>query len=308
MRLLIGHDSYVWSHSVKKHVYKRLSFWDLVYAVLFAAVVLSAILLIRSCHSPSRIPEGFSVTALDVGQGQSIVLSSDGFTAVVDCGSSSIPDAGLITGEYLLSTGCEKVDLLILSHYHSDHTNGLPQLTDLVDIDTILLPLPSEDDTYISGRIVSLAERSGIDLVFVSEDLMLPLGNAELTLYAPLGGETENENCVIVLCSQEGFDVLMTADAPSDIEYRLLRHADLPDIEILIAGHHGSAGSTSQDLLDTVLPEIAVISVGENDYGHPAVSLLDRLESNGIAVYRTDEYGNVTFSLHDDDNGKPIHS
>jgi competence protein ComEC len=281
---------------VKKHINKRLSLWDIVYAILFAIVVLSILFLVRSCHAPSKIPDCFSVTALDVGQGQSIVLYSDGFTAVVDCGSSSVPDAGVKTGEYLLSTGCDKIDYLILSHYHSDHTNGLPQLADIVDIDTILLPFPPAEDSYISDRIVSLADRSGIDLVYVSEDLSLKLGNAELTLFAPLGSETENENCVIVLCSQEGFDVLMTADVPSDIEYRLLQHNDLPDIEILIAGHHGSAGSTSQDLLDTVLPEIAIISVGENEYGHPAASLLKRLEANGIAVYRTDESGNITFS------------
>ncbi len=281
---------------MKKHINKRLSLWDIVYAILFAIVVLSIVFLVRSCHAPSKIPDNFSVTALDVGQGQSIVLYSDGFTAVVDCGSSSVPDAGIKTGEYLLSTGCDKIDYLILSHYHSDHTNGLPQLADIVDIDTILLPFPPAEDSYISDRIVSLADRSGIDLLYVSEDLSLKLGNAELTLFAPLGSETENENCVIVLCSQEGFDVLMTADAPSDIEYRLLQHNDLPDIEILIAGHHGSAGSTSQDLLDRVLPEIAIISVGENEYGHPAASLLKRLEANGIAVYRTDESGNITFS------------
>ena len=281
---------------MKKHINKRLSLWDIVYAILFAIVVLSMVFLVRSCHAPSKIPDSFSVTALDVGQGQSIVLYSDGFTAVVDCGSSSVPDAGIKTGKYLLSTGCDKIDYLILSHYHSDHTNGLPQLADIVDIDTILLPFPPAEDSYISDRIVSLADRSGINLVYVSEDLSLKLGNAELTLFAPLGSETENENCVIVLCSQEGFDVLMTADAPSDIEYRLLQHNDLPDIEILIAGHHGSAGSTSQDLLDTVLPEIAIISVGENEYGHPAASLLKRLEANGIAVYRTDESGNITFS------------
>ena len=281
---------------MKKHINKRLSLWDIVYAILFAIVVLSMVFLVRSCHAPSKIPDSFAVTALDVGQGQSIVLYSDGFTAVVDCGSSSVPDAGIKTGKYLLSTGCDKIDYLILSHYHSDHTNGLPQLADIVDIDTILLPFPPAEDSYISDRIVSLADRSGIDLVYVSEDLSIKLGNAELTLFAPLGSETENENCVIVLCSQEGFDVLMTADAPSDIEYRLLQHNDLPDIEILIAGHHGSAGSTSQELLDTVLPEIAIISVGENEYGHPAASLLKRLEANGIAVYRTDESGNITFS------------
>lgn len=281
---------------MKKRAGKRVSIWDILYVVLAAVVVLSAILIIRSCSGPAEIPEGFSVTALDVGQGQSVVLTSDTSTAVVDCGSTSVTDPGRIAGDYLLANGRRHIDLMILSHYHSDHTNGLDQLAREVDIGTILLPVPPEDDTYIHDRIVSLAERLDIDISYITQDTTISLGDAELTLYAPLGGETENENCVIVLCSQDGFDVLMTADAPASTEYRLLDHADLPDIEILVAGHHGSAGSTSQDLLETVTPEAAIISVGENEYGHPAGSLLRRLSENGVAVYRTDESGNITFA------------
>ena len=141
-----------------------------------------------------------------------------------------------------------------------------------------------------------MADHRDIDLIYVTQDMTVSMGGAEITLYAPLGSETENESCVIVLCTQEDFDVLITGDSPSTIEYRLLDHADLPDIELLVVGHHGSASSTSQDLLDAVTPEIAVISVGENSYGHPANSVLRRLDNEGILVYRTDENGSLTFA------------
>ena len=268
---------------MKKRAGKRVSIWDIIYVVLAAVVVLSAVLIIRSCSGSSEIPEDCSLTVLDVGQGQSVVLTSGRYTAVVDCGSTSISDPGRITGDYLLENDRGHIDLMILSHYHSDHTNGLDQLARMVDIGAILLPQPPEDDTYIHDRIVSLADRLDIGISYISKDTTVSLGDGELTLYAPLGGETENE---------------MTADAPASIEYRLLDHADLPDIEILVAGHHGSAGSTSQDLLDAVTPEAAIISVGENEYGHPAGSLLRRLSENGVAVYRTDESGNITFAPH----------
>ena len=286
----------VWRVMLRKRTTKHRSIWDLIYILLAAVVIISIILIITPAYRHSRIPSGFSFAAVDVGQGQSIVLTSGSSTAVVDCGSASIDDPGMLTAEYLKEEGRSRIDLLILSHYRSDHTNGLPRLASMVDIGAILMPVPQEEDAYISDRIISLADRSGIDIVYIDRDLSIELGDAELTLYAPMGGETENENCVIVLCTQKNFDVLITADSPSVIEYSLLDHADLPDIEILVVGHHGSAGSTSQDLLETVQPEIAVISVGENDYGHPAGSVIRRLNENGITVYRTDESGTITFA------------
>jgi len=272
------------------------SVWDYLYAVCAAAVVLCGILVVSSLSRPADIPEGFSVTALDVGQGQSVVLISGDCTAVVDCGSTSIADPGGVAADFLIGAGRDYIDLMVLSHYHSDHTNGLTYLASQVDIGAIMLPLPQPEDAYISERIIAMADRLDIDLIYVTQDLTVSMGDAELTLYAPLGSETENESCVIALCTQDDFDVLITADSPSSVEYRLLGHARLPDIELLVVGHHGSAGSTSQDLLDAVTPEIAVISVGENSYGHPARSVIRRLDDSGILVYRTDEDGTLTFA------------
>ena len=184
---------------MKKRAGKRVSIWDIIYVVLAAVVVLSAVLIIRSCSGSSEIPEDCSLTVLDVGQGQSVVLTSSRYTAVVDCGSTSISDPGRVTGDYLHENDRGHIDLMILSHYHTDHTNGLDQLARMVDIGTILLPQPPEDDTYIHDRIVSLADRLDIGISYISKDTTVSLGDGELTLYAPLGGETENENCVIVL-------------------------------------------------------------------------------------------------------------
>ena len=75
----------------------------------------------------------------------------------------------------------------------------------------------------------------------------------------------------------------------------LLKRADLPELEILVAGHHGSKYSTTAELLEVTKPKIAAISVGDNFYGHPAQEVLDRLEEIGCAVYRTDLYGNLVF-------------
>ena len=109
------------------------------------------------------------------------------------------------------------------------------------------------------------------------------------------GGET-NEEGLSVLCTAGEFDALITGAMDQVIEGRLIKYGDLPDIEVLVAGHHGSKYSTSEKLLLAVRPELAVISVGYNTYGHPAPETLERLAAAGCEIYRTDWSGTVTFT------------
>lgn len=103
-----------------------------------------------------------------------------------------------------------------------------------------------------------------------------------------------NEECLSVLCSAGAFDVLFTGDMDADSEYRLIASHPLPDVEVLVAGHHGSRYSTGGDLLAEVRPEAAVISCGaENRYGHPHRETLIRLARAGARIYRTDLQGNI---------------
>ena len=99
-----------------------------------------------------------------------------------------------------------------------------------------------------------------------------------------------------VLATTGSFDALLTGDMGGAVEQLLVRHTDLPDMELLVAGHHGSKYSTSQELLDAVTPELALISVGkDNYYGHPAPETLERLA--GTELHRTDLEGTVTVNV-----------
>ena len=94
----------------------------------------------------------------------------------------------------------------------------------------------------------------------------------------------------------ESCDILITGDRSEAGEEELMQHTDLPDLEILIAGHHGSRTSTSWELLDETRPEIVIISVGaDNRYGHPTWETLERLKLFGCNVYRTDLEGTIIF-------------
>ena len=242
------------------------------------------------------------VTALDVGQGQSILIRQGKFLTLVDCGGDSYDSAGDIAANYIQNAGRSRLDLLVLTHFHDDHANGVLQLLERLEVKE--MAIPDEDaDLLLRQEILALAEQKGVQCRFVREDVTLQLsGEASLTLYAPLGSGDVNERGLTVLATTGAFDVLITGDMGEEVEPILLEHAALPDIELLVAGHHGSKYATSQPLLDAVRPELAFISVGEhNYYGHPAPETLERLEQSGADIYRTDRDGTLNIKISQQD-------
>lgn len=236
-----------------------------------------------------------TAAVLDVGQGQSVLLQSGGYFTLVDCGGDSRDNAGDVAADYLQSLGRFSLDLLVVSHYHADHANGIPQLLERVDVSAIALPDVEPDDP-LRAKILELAEEEGAEVWFIREDTEILLGEEQsFTLYAPLSEGTDtNEIGLTVLATAGDFDVLLTGDMDGDTERLLLDHADLPDVEVLVAGHHGSRYSTTEELLSAVKPEMAVISAGAgNRYGHPNPDTLARLEKAGSDLYRTDLQGTV---------------
>jgi competence protein ComEC len=246
----------------------------------------------------SSSQNGYTATVLNVGQGQSIVISSGDYTAVIDCGSSSGEDAGSIAEQYIRSLGRDSIDVLMLTHYHSDHANGVRWLLSSLDVGALVVPEPNFEESTLDDQIIATAQEVGADVVYVDEDLTLTLGDTEIYLYAPMGKESENERGVSMLISENDFEVLVTGDIDSSLELELLRNEDIPDIECLVVGHHGSKYSTSELLLTLTKPEIGVISVGNNTYGHPTEETLSRLEDADVQIYRTDIDGNIT--IHSD--------
>lgn len=265
----------------------------LIVPACLAVAVLAVILVANALARDNR--EGYTLTVLDVGQGQCLVFQSGDYLAVVDCGSISGEDAGDIARRFIRSLGRDTVDLLVLTHYHADHVNGVETLFSSLTVGALAGPPPSEsDDDGYRDRLLALAEERNTDVFFVSEDMTAELGSLTLSLYAPLGAESENERGVCILAAQDGFETLVTGDITAELELKLLWTHAIPDIECLIVGHHGSKYSTASLLLSAAAPETAVISVGDNNYGHPTPEVLERLQDAGVAVYRTDEDGNVT--------------
>lgn len=233
----------------------------------------------------------YSVTVLDVGQGQSILLQSEGRTFLVDCGGSSDTKSADIAAETLLAGGTDHLDGIILTHFDRDHAGGIFNLLTRISADWILVPKCRDGEvtlqqleSYMPGKVTVVSETSEISY-----------DNTVMTVFPPVLERSGNENSLCILFQGEKYGTLITGDREHLGESVLLKQTDLPEVDILIAGHHGAEDSTTQQLLDAVRPEYVFISVGENRYGHPHDALLARLKNNGCIIYRTDQNGDIVF-------------
>ena len=140
-----------------------------------------------------------------------------------------------------------------------------------------------------------MSEEKQIETDYITEKTVYSFGSGSLTLFPPPDRDADNAS-LSALMSDGEYDILITGDLDSDGEAALLAQYDLPDLEVLVAGHHGSKYSTSARLLRQTTPELVLICVGENSYGHPTQEVLNRIAAIGAAVLRTDESGDITIT------------
>lgn len=237
--------------------------------------------------------DAYRFCALNVGQGQCLVLTTSETTTMIDCGGSLYTDAGDLAAEYLFAQGRFRVNTLILTHFHRDHVNGVPELLRRVPVDTLYCPYPGDEDTE-AQELLSYAEERGTVIICLNESILwLMQDGMQMAIVPPLNQIRENESGLCVAVSAGDFSVLCTGDAGKGTEQRLLERLRVENIAVLVAGHHGSAGSVSDELLEAAEPSAVVISVGRNSYGLPSPKTLAKIRERGITLYRTDEQGDI---------------
>jgi competence protein ComEC len=247
-------------------------------------------------------PEGrLTVEVFDVGQGDSILVTTPGGKRLLVDGG---PDADVLEQELgeALPFWDQKLDMVLLTHPDSDHLTGL---VDVIQRHAVghVVSSPNEAETQLAKTWrETIAEK---ELLYdeLTAGAWIDLGEgASLQVLGPpkepIGGsgaaEDRNNNSLVLMLRWGSISFLLTGDLETDGEKALLdEHADLAATVLKVA-HHGSAYGTSAALLAAVRPSISVISVGENDFGQPAPSTLQRLENTVLC--RADEEGDVTFS------------
>lgn len=257
---------------------------------IFAGCIAAGLLGVIACSWIEPRLDDYRITAVDVGQGQCLLLQTEGKHYLVDCGGDSGDDAADKAIGLLLSQGIFRLDGVIVTHYDADHAGGVAQLLSRISTDRVFLPVLDGENELRD----TLSRQYGEKIYWVREDLVLE--QADITIYPSTDTADDNESSLCILFQPADCDILITGDRSFTGEQELMAHTDLPDLEILIAGHHGSRTSTSWELLNATRPEIVIISVGaDNSYGHPTQETLERLNLFGCKVYRTDLMGTIIF-------------
>jgi competence protein ComEC len=234
-------------------------------------------------------PQGLRVTFLDVGQGDSVLLQVPEGAILVDEGP---PEARV--DRQLDDRGVERLNALVLTHPERDHVGGAAAVLRRMAVGVLLDPHQPTESPYEEDALQEAAER-GVRVVTARAGQHFQLGRLKLDVLWPddsaQPGDNPNDHAIVLLASYGAFDVLLTADAETNITSRLR----LPAVELLKVAHHGSADDGLPALLERLRPRVAVISVGRgNDYGHPTGSTLAALAASpGLTVFRTDLDGAV---------------
>ena len=281
---------------------------------LAAACALPVIALSLLWPEPPLVtPNALEITALDIGQGDSILaINPEGSTMLIDAGGpvgshgvseiTSRFDVGeQVVAPYLWSRRIRHLDILVLTHAHTDHMGGMPAI--LADLHPRELWVGVDPDSKLFRGLLAQAARLQIPVRHLHAEDQQSWGSVQVAVLAPSRSyanpnSPKNDDSLVLHLQYGKASVLLEGDAERPSEDAMLAAGLITPVTLLKVGHHGSKTSTNPEFLAAIQPLEAVISVGRhNTFGHPREEVIERLAQAQTHVFRTDEFGLTTFLL-----------
>ena len=248
-----------------------------------------------------------SINFIDVGQGDSTLIRVNNKNILIDGGGSSYSsewDVGEMTLlPYLLDRGIISLDYVIVSHFDSDHYQGLMYVLENIKVKNVVISSLGQESNEFS-EFMELVNKKNINTLNVKKGDVLKIKNASIEILYPdnelINDNVKNNNALVFKFIWKDFSMLFTGDIEKLAEEKILKlyenNLEKLRCTVLKVAHHGSKTSSTQRFLEAVSPKIALIGVGKNNnFGHPNEGVIRRLKDINCKIYRTDERGEICF-------------
>lgn len=266
--------------------------------------LISSLVILISCFYfiLNQIPRNYiNLNMIDVGQGDSTYIETKNRKIIlIDGGGSESSDYDVgenIVVPYLLDRGKSSIDLIIVSHPHEDHIEGVLTVIEKLKVKKVLIS-ENVDDIDLTIKLKEICERRNTEIIKVSAGDSFEIDGVKFDVIYPnskIKEDNINNMSLIIKMKFGEITTLFTGDLEKDAEAVIRENINA---DILKVGHHGSITSTSEEFLRKIMPKIALISLGkDNSYGHPSDEVLKRLEKINAEIYRTDEMGEVKLKI-----------
>ena len=259
----------------------------------FLSSVVTLGIVISNIVISNASTQQLEVHHINVGQGESIYIElPDGTDVLIDAGKSNY---GSTVVNYLKNQESNMdIEYLIATHPDSDHIGGMQQVFKDLKVKNFIYPKDAPHTTQTWNNVLSLANSEGCTIKDATPNTTMSLGGATMKFINSSTDFSDNNNdSVVTYLDYKNAEFLFTGDVESEAEEEMVNKNLVPNVDFMSIPHHGSSGSSTTSFVTKSDPEYAIVSVGENSYGHPTSNALNKYTNIGAKVYRTDKLGNI---------------
>ena len=293
--------------TIGKLIFKRLLIY--IYIIYFIILIvylykpkkliISIFFILLSIHYFIPYFDSNYLKIVDVGQGDSSLIHYNKKNILIDTGGITSyyrNTDGLVFNNTLSplfkSSGIKRINYLILTHGDYDHVGEAINIVENFKVDKVIFNCGEYN--YLEKELIRVLKKKRIKYYTCINELKLD--NNKLYFLQTKDFNDENDNSNVIYMELNNYKFLFMGDASIDTEKEILKEYDLPQIDVLKVGHHGSKTSSSEEFINTINPKYSIISVGkDNKFGHPNKEVLDNLKNSKI--YRTDQDGSIVFKI-----------